>query len=87
VNRSVDTRRSSGLRAQYALPDAVDLLRSVRRKERDGGELVRVNGCDPLNLTRHFAAGGRVPAVRTQSVTYRDGVPAEANSEAQAAVS
>jgi ATP-dependent Lhr-like helicase len=73
---------------QYALPDAVDLLRSVRRKERDGGELVRVNGCDPLNLVGILLPGARVPTVRTQSVTYRDGVLLEdAASTAQIAVS
>jgi ATP-dependent Lhr-like helicase len=62
---------------QYALPDAVDMLRSVRRKEAGSGVVVRVNGCDPLNLAGILLPGARVPAVRTQSVAYRDGVLVE----------
>src|SRR4029079_13479643 len=34
---------------QYALPEAVDALRRIRREERTG-EVVRINATDPLNL-------------------------------------
>jgi ATP-dependent Lhr-like helicase len=62
---------------QYALPGAVDALRQVRRRERSG-ELVRLSAADPLNLVGIVLPGARVPALRTRSVSYRDGLPVEA---------
>jgi ATP-dependent Lhr-like helicase len=60
---------------QYALPTAVDGLKEVRRLPRSG-ERVVVNACDPLNLTGVVVRGvPRVPAVRTNDVTYVDGLP------------
>jgi ATP-dependent Lhr-like helicase len=59
---------------QYALPEAIGLLRSVRR-EPGGGELVAVSGADPLNLVGILTPGDAVPAVATNRVLYRDGVP------------
>jgi len=58
---------------QYALPEALDSLRRVRRSERDGTE-VTVSGADPLNLVGILTPGPRVPSLRTNSVTYRDGL-------------
>jgi len=60
---------------QYALPEAVELLRAVRKRERNGEE-VKLSAADPLNLVGIIVPGQRVPAVRTNSVTYRDGLPA-----------
>jgi ATP-dependent Lhr-like helicase len=59
---------------QYALPEAVDELRRVRRSARSGQE-VRLSAADPLNLVGVILPGPRVPAVRTNWVTYRDGLP------------
>ena len=59
---------------QYALPGAVEALRQTRRQERRG-EIVRVCGADPLNLVGILTPGPRVPALRTQEVVYRDGLP------------
>jgi ATP-dependent Lhr-like helicase len=59
---------------QYALPAAVDALKAVRKLPRTG-ERVTVNACDPLNLTGVVIRGARVPAVRTNTVTFVDGVP------------
>ena len=59
---------------QYALPTAVDGLKAVRKLPRTG-ERVVVNACDPLNLTGVVIRGARVPAVRTNVVTYIDGAP------------
>jgi ATP-dependent Lhr-like helicase len=61
---------------QYALPEAVDALRAVRKLERTG-EVVTLAGADPLNLVGIVVPGARVPAVRTTEVTYVDGVPEE----------
>ncbi|HEX6834642.1 MAG TPA: DEAD/DEAH box helicase [Rudaea sp.] len=59
---------------QFALPEAVTLMRSVRQRERDG-TLVGVCGADPLNLTGHVLAGTKVPTLTNARVLYRDGVP------------
>ena len=59
---------------QYALPEAVELLRSTRRRERTG-EVVRLAAVDPLNLLGIVVPGPRVPAVRGGLVVYADGLP------------
>jgi|CXWL01.1.fsa_nt_gi ATP-dependent Lhr-like helicase len=58
---------------QYALPEAVDGLRRVRREERSG-ETIRINAADPLNLAGIITPGPRVPAIHTNAVIYRDGI-------------
>jgi ATP-dependent Lhr-like helicase len=58
---------------QYALPEAVDALRRVRREERTG-ETVRINAADPLNLVGIITPGARVASVHTNAVVFRDGV-------------
>jgi ATP-dependent Lhr-like helicase len=59
---------------QYALPEAVELLRSVRKSDRKG-ELVRLSACDPLNLIGVVVPGPKVPSIRTHSISYCDGAP------------
>ncbi|MCB0995367.1 MAG: DEAD/DEAH box helicase [Acidimicrobiales bacterium] len=59
---------------QFALPDAVDELRSTSRLPRDQ-TAVTVCAVDPLNLTGSLLPGPRTPSVRTRHVTYVDGVP------------
>jgi ATP-dependent helicase Lhr and Lhr-like helicase len=68
---------------QYALPDAVDLLRSVRRLKRSR-EMIRISATDPLNLVGIVLPGPRVPALPTNSVTYIDGALASAEDTASA---
>jgi ATP-dependent Lhr-like helicase len=58
---------------QYAVPEAVDALRAVRRAPRTG-EVVRLSAADPLNLVGILTPGPRLPALRTNSVTYVDGL-------------
>jgi ATP-dependent Lhr-like helicase len=58
---------------QYALPEAVGSLRSVRREE-PRGELVAVSGADPLNLVGIVTPGGVVAGLATNRVLYRDGI-------------
>jgi ATP-dependent Lhr-like helicase len=60
---------------QYAHPDAVEVLRSVRKLPRTG-EPLRLSAADPLNLTGTVLAGPRIPAIAANAVTYVDGVPA-----------
>ena len=59
---------------QYALPEAVDALRRVRREERKE-ERVWVSAIDPLNLAGVLLPGGRVPAHAGNAVLYVDGLP------------
>jgi ATP-dependent Lhr-like helicase len=67
---------------QYALPEAVELLRRVR-SQKPNGECVRLSACDPLNLVGIVVPGPRVPAVRGKFVYFRDGeaLPPEAALE------
>ena len=66
---------------QFALPEAVEALRRVRRTP-CRGEVVRVSGVDPLNLTGLlWPHGPRTPALRSQVVTYRDGLPVDSAFE------
>ena len=60
---------------QYALPAAVEQLARVRRSPRTQ-ERVVVNATDPLNLVGLIVPGQTVPAVRTNLLTYIDGLPA-----------
>ena len=59
---------------QYALPEAVGLLRRVRREEPQG-ELVAVSGADPLNLVGIVTPGDVLAGVATNRILYRDGIP------------
>jgi len=59
---------------QYALPEAIGLLRAAR-KEEPSGALVSVCGADPLNLVGVITPGDPVPALATNRVLLRDGIP------------
>jgi ATP-dependent Lhr-like helicase len=71
---------------QFAHPDAVDLLRAVRKQQR-GDKLVRISAADPLNLTGIVLPGPRIPAIPANTVTYVDGAvpPAAAAAAGQPA--
>jgi ATP-dependent Lhr-like helicase len=58
---------------QFAHPEAVAVLREVRKRPRDG-ETVRLSAADPLNLVGVVLPGQRVPAVAANSVSYTDGI-------------
>ncbi len=58
---------------QYALPEAVDMLRSLRGRAPDG-ELITLSAADPLNLLGIVVPGPRVPALHTNRVAFRDGM-------------
>ena len=59
---------------QYALPEAIQQIRSIRRTE-PRGSLLNINGADPLNLVGILTPGQRVPALPSNNILYRDGVP------------
>jgi ATP-dependent Lhr-like helicase len=57
---------------QFAHPDAVAMLREIRKRPMTG-ETVVLSAADPLNLTGVLLPGPRIPAVATNTVTYIDG--------------
>jgi ATP-dependent Lhr-like helicase len=59
---------------QYAAPEAIALLRDVRRKP-NTENYVSLSGADPLNLVGIVTPGARLPALSGNRVLYRDGVP------------
>ena len=59
---------------QFAAPEAVGLLREMRRRPRDG-EWVSLSAADPLNLLGILTPGPRLPALSGNRVLYRDGLP------------
>jgi ATP-dependent Lhr-like helicase len=66
---------------QFALPEAVDLARAVRRTPLTG-QVIRLAAVDPLNLTGVVTPGPRIAAMLGQHVLYVDGVPAAPTSPA-----
>ena len=59
---------------QFALPEAVELLRKTRNSEPDGRCIV-ISACDPLNLAGIISPGRRVPSVVRNRLVVRDGLP------------
>ena len=59
---------------QFALPEAVGLLREMRRKGTTGA-LVSLSGADPLNLAGILTPGPRLAALTGNRILYRDGLP------------
>lgn len=62
---------------QFALPEAVDGLRAVRKRE-PAGLFLRLSACDPLNLVGTLTPGARIPSLLGNRVVFRDGVPVAA---------
>ena len=62
---------------QYALPEAVERLREVRRSAPDD-RLVTISAADPLNLTGIITPGDRIRVASGNRVVYRNGVPVAA---------
>jgi ATP-dependent Lhr-like helicase len=59
---------------QYALPDAVGMLREVRRRPHSG-EFVSLSGADPLNLAGILTPGAKLAALTGNRLLFRDGLP------------
>ncbi len=62
---------------QFALPEAVEALRAIRKRSREAGPAleVRLSAADPLNLTGVILPGARVPGMASRVVIFRDGLP------------
>ena len=59
---------------QFALPEAIGLLRSLRKTPAQGS-LITISAADPLNLTATLAPGPRVASITSNRILLRDGVP------------
>jgi ATP-dependent Lhr-like helicase len=59
---------------QFALADAVERLREMRRSGIDN-RLITISAADPLNFTGIITPGDRIRAVQGNRIVYRNGVP------------
>ncbi len=61
---------------QFALPEAVEALRAVRRDPQAGAQDIRLSPADPLNLVGIILPGDRISSHTSKSILFRDGVQA-----------
>jgi ATP-dependent Lhr-like helicase len=59
---------------QFALPEAVELLRKTKNSEPDG-RFIALSACDPLNLAGILSPGRRVPSVVRNRLVLQNGLP------------
>jgi len=59
---------------QYAAPEAIGLLRDLRRKP-PGQQYVSLSAADPLNLIGIVTPGPRLASLAGNRLLYRDGLP------------
>jgi len=59
---------------QFALPEAIGLLRSLRKTPTQG-QLITISAADPLNLTGTLVPGPRVASITANRILLRDGAP------------
>ena len=62
---------------QFALPDAVDRLRELRRSGPDDA-LITISAADPLNLTGIITGSERLRTAAGNRIVYRNGIPVAA---------
>jgi ATP-dependent Lhr-like helicase len=62
---------------QFALPEAIGLLRSLR-KSAPAGECITISAADPLNLAGILTPSSRVTALTANRLLLRHGVPVAA---------
>jgi ATP-dependent Lhr-like helicase len=59
---------------QFALPDAVGMLRSMRRQGAQDS-LISASAADPLNVVGIITPGNRITSHTSNRILYQDGVP------------
>jgi ATP-dependent helicase Lhr and Lhr-like helicase len=67
---------------QFALPEAIGLLRSIR-KSQSNGELITLSGADPLNLQGVLTPGARIAALTANRILFFAGLPIAALEAAE----
>jgi ATP-dependent Lhr-like helicase len=69
---------------QFALPEAVDLMRETRRAATSvaasvaSSAWISLSAADPLNLIGSIVPGPKVPALTNNRILYRNGIPVAA---------
>lgn len=58
---------------QFALPEAVESLRAMRKSGGGPAQEVKISACDPLNLAGIILPGPRIPALTTNFLVCKDG--------------
>jgi ATP-dependent Lhr-like helicase len=71
---------------QYALPEAVDALRSARNQHasRANESAITVAAADPLNLVGILVPGDRIPSIPGREISFTNGVVLAENAPPQA---
>ncbi|HEX3010289.1 MAG TPA: hypothetical protein VHO90_22015, partial [Bacteroidales bacterium] len=59
---------------QYALPEAVSVVRSLRKQE-PSESFISISAADPLNLTGFITPGKRIASFYGNRILYRNGIP------------
>jgi ATP-dependent helicase Lhr and Lhr-like helicase len=67
---------------QFALPEAIGLLRSIR-KASPNGEPITLSAADPLNLQGILTPGPRIPSLAANRILFRKGLPIAALAAGQ----
>jgi ATP-dependent Lhr-like helicase len=67
---------------QFALPEAVESLRALRKSSGSGaaGQEIKLSAADPLNLAGVILPGPRIPAQPWNFVVFRDGMVVRAGA-------
>jgi ATP-dependent Lhr-like helicase len=63
---------------QFALPEAIGLMRSIRKTSSSNGALITLSAADPLNLQGILTPGTRIPAFTSNRILFRDRLPVAA---------
>ena len=58
---------------QFALPEAVEVLRAVRRDPQAGAQEIRLSPADPLNLVGIILPGERISTHTSKPILFRAG--------------
>ncbi|MGB5603360.1 MAG: DEAD/DEAH box helicase [Gammaproteobacteria bacterium] len=66
----------------FALPEAVSLLREVRKQQHDE-QLITISSADPLNLTGVITPGKRIAAQAGHRILYKNGKPIATNQSGE----
>ena len=61
---------------QFAVPEAVEALRAMKKRQAAAPAEIKLSACDPLNLSGVILPGPRVPAVPSTFIYFNDGLPA-----------
>ena len=62
---------------QFALPEAIDALRTLRRQSSEKNTITIVSSADPMNVVGILTPGGRISPLAGLAIAYENGEPLE----------